>query len=101
MADRSASSTCTISSGKGLFDLRSKAYMNEKNEKLEATLNELNEHITAVKGTLELIDASVEEDDLHNLVLKALKRMDTIYALSGEMFTLLKACLQKMRETNT
>ena len=75
--------------------------MSEKNDKLEAISNELHEHITAVKGTLELIDASVEEDDLHNLVLKALKQMDTINKLSGEMFALLKACLDRMGETKT
>jgi hypothetical protein len=75
--------------------------MSEKNRKLQAISDELSEHITAVKGTLELIDASVEEDDLHNLVLKALKRMDSIHALSGEMFALLKACLDRMEGTKT
>jgi len=75
--------------------------MTEKNNKLQAIADELNEHITAVKGTLELIDASVEEDDLHNLVLKALKRMDTVHKLSGEMFALLKACLDRMGEKKT
>jgi hypothetical protein len=75
--------------------------MTEKDDKLRAISDELNEHITAVKGTLELIDASVEEEDLHNLVLKALKRMDTIQTLSGEMFVLLKACIDKMGETKT
>lgn len=75
--------------------------MTDKNNKLQAISDELNEHITAVKGTLELIDASVEEDDLHNLVIKALKRMDSIYTLSGEMFALLKACLDRMEESKT
>lgn len=75
--------------------------MSEKSDKLEVIVKELYEHLTAVKGTLELIDASVEEDDLHNLVLKALKRMDTIQKLSGEMFALLKACLERMGEGKT
>jgi hypothetical protein len=75
--------------------------MTEKDNKLQAISDELLEHITAVKGTLELIDASVEEDDLHNLVSKALKRMDTIQTLSGEMFALLKACIEKMGEKQT
>jgi hypothetical protein len=75
--------------------------MTDKNNKLQAISDELNEHITAVKGTLELIDASVEEDDLHNLVIKALKRMDSIHTLSGEMFALLKACLDRMEESKT
>lgn len=70
----------------------------EKNNKLQAISDELSEHITTVKGTLELIDSSLEEDDLRNLVLKALKRMDSIHSLSGEMFTLLKACLEKLEE---
>jgi hypothetical protein len=64
--------------------------LSEKDKKLQAISDELGEHITAVKGTLELIDASVEEEDLHNLVLKALKRMDSIHTLSGDMFSLLK-----------
>jgi hypothetical protein len=75
--------------------------MSEKNNKLKAISDELIEHITAVKGTLELIDASIEEDDLHNLVMKALKRMDSIHILSGEMFALLKACLDRIEGTKT
>jgi hypothetical protein len=75
--------------------------MTEKSNKLQAISDELSEHIIAVKGTLELIDASVEEEDLHNLVLKALKRMDSIHTLSGEMFVLLKACLDRMEGKKT
>lgn len=72
--------------------------MQEKDYKLQSIADDLSGHITAVKGTLELIDASVEEEDLHNLLLKALKRMDSIQALSAEMLELLKACLAKMGE---
>ena len=75
--------------------------MTDKDDKLQAISDELSEHVIAVKGTLELIDASVEEEDLHNLLMKALKRMDTIQTLSGEMFALLKACLDRMGETKT
>ena len=75
--------------------------MTDKNEKLQAISNELSEHITAVKGTLELIDASVEEEDLHNLVMKALKRMDGIHSLTAEMLALLKACIDKMEGSKT
>jgi hypothetical protein len=75
--------------------------MSQKNEKLQAIADELSEHITAVKGTLELIDASLEEEDLHNLLHKALKRMDSIQKLSGDMLALLRACLDKMGETRT
>jgi hypothetical protein len=75
--------------------------MTDKDDKLQAISDKLSEHVIAVKGTLELIDASVEEEDLHNLLIKALKRMDTIQTLSGEMFALLKACLDRMGETKT
>jgi hypothetical protein len=75
--------------------------MTDKDDKLQAISDELSEHVIAVKGTLELIDASVEEEDLHNLLIKALKRMDTIQTLSGERFALLKACLDRMGETKT
>jgi hypothetical protein len=75
--------------------------MSQKNEKLQAIADELSEHITAVKGTLELIDASLEEEDLHSLLHKALKRMDSIQKLSGDMLALLRACLDKMGETRT
>lgn len=75
--------------------------MTDKNDKLQAISNELSEHITAVKGTLELIDASVEEEDLHNLVMKALKRMDGIHSLTAEMLALLKACIDKMEGSKT
>jgi hypothetical protein len=75
--------------------------MTDKDDKLQAISDELSEHVIAVKGTLELIDASVEEEDLHNLLIKALKRMDTIQTLSGEMFALLRACLDRMGETKT
>lgn len=75
--------------------------MTDKNDKLQAISNEISEHITAVKGTLELIDASVEEEDLHNLVMKALKRMDGIHSLTAEMLALLKACIDKMEGSKT
>lgn len=70
--------------------------MTEKDNKLQEISNELNEHITAIKGTLELIDASVDEDDLRSLLMKAVERMDSIQRLSSEMFVLLKACLDRM-----
>lgn len=72
--------------------------MTERDAKLEALSNQFSEHISAVKGTLELIDASVEEDDLHNLVLKGLKRMDELQKLSGELFALIRACLERLGE---
>ncbi|MEW6584992.1 MAG: hypothetical protein AB1442_05195 [Nitrospirota bacterium] len=67
-------------------------------ERLNEIFNSANEHIVAVKGTLELVDASVEEDDLHNLILKSMNRMDMLQELSNEMFSLVKQMMQKMKE---
>ena len=51
--------------------------MTESNKKLDEVADQLNENILAVKGTLELIDTSVE-DELHPLLIKAVARMDII-----------------------
>jgi hypothetical protein len=47
--------------------------MSEIDDKLKEISDKINEHIITVKGTLELLDASVSEDDLRNLILKAIK----------------------------
>jgi hypothetical protein len=73
--------------------------MREINEKLTALSESISEHILAVKGTLELVDASVEEDDLHGLILKAVDRMDTLQLLSKEMVSLVVKMLEKISET--
>jgi hypothetical protein len=73
--------------------------MSEINEKLKEISETMSEHIIAVKGTLELLDASVTEDDLRSLVLKAIERMDNMQQLSDELFLVLKQALEKMRET--
>jgi hypothetical protein len=75
--------------------------MTEINEKLRALSESISEHILAVKGTLELVDASVEEDDLHGLVLKAMDRMDTLQTLSKEMVSLVAKMLEKISETKS
>jgi len=67
-------------------------------KKLDEVADQLNEDILAVKGTLEIMDTSVTEDDLHELLLKALERMDVIQRLSNEMLGFLRACLDKMDE---
>ena len=72
--------------------------MTEKNNTLNAISNQLNEHILAVKGTLELMDASVTEDELHELLVKAIERMDVIQRLSNDMFVILKNCFDKIDE---
>jgi hypothetical protein len=56
----------------------------------------MSEHIITVKGTLELLDASVSEDDLRNLTLKAIERMEDMQRLSDELFAVLKQVFEKM-----
>ena len=72
--------------------------MSERNKKLDKIANQLDENILAVKGTLELIDTSVTEDELHQLLLKAIDRMDIIQELSNEMLVALKKCFDKIVE---
>ncbi len=72
--------------------------MTESNKKLDEVADQLNENILAVKGTLELIDTSVE-DELHPLLIKAVARMDIIQKISDEMLAALKSCFDKMGET--
>jgi prefoldin subunit 5 len=72
--------------------------MQERNEKLNEVANQLDENILAVKGTLELIDTSVTEDELHQLLLKAIDRMDIIQRLSNEMLVALRKCFDKIGE---
>jgi hypothetical protein len=72
--------------------------MGEKSDKLDEISNQLDEHILAVKGTLELVDTSVTEDELHELLLKAIERMDMIQGVSHEMLIALRNCFDKMDE---
>lgn len=72
--------------------------MAEGNKKLDEVADQLNENILAVKGTLELIDTSVE-DELHPLLIKAVARMDIIQKISDEILAALKSCFDKMGET--
>jgi hypothetical protein len=72
--------------------------MSERNNKLDELSNQFNENILAVKGTLELIDTSVDEDDLHELLLKAIERMDMLQTLSSDTLLFLKNCFEKLDE---
>ena len=74
--------------------------MAEKSNKLDEISHQLDENILAVKGTLELMDTSVTEDDLHDLLLKAMLRMDSIQRLSNDMLKALQNCLNKMGSSN-
>jgi hypothetical protein len=72
--------------------------MTERNKKLDEIADQLDENILAVKGTLELIDTSVTEDELHQLLLKAIDRMDIVQRLSTEMLVALRKCFDKIGE---
>ena len=67
--------------------------MTEKNNALDQMSNQLTENILAAKGILELVDASVTEDELHNLLDKSIERMAIIQTLSNDALAALKECL--------
>jgi hypothetical protein len=73
--------------------------MSEIKSRLNEISDKMNEHMMAVKGTLELVDASVSEDDLHNLLFKAINRMESLQTLSDELFAALQKMLEKIEET--
>ena len=72
--------------------------MTEINNRLKEISDKMEEHITTVKGTLELLDASVSEDDLHSLILKSIERMEKMQRLSDELFAVFTQVLEKLNE---
>ena len=72
--------------------------MSEINNRLKEISDKMEEHITTVKGTLELLDASVSEDDLHSLILKSIERMEKMQRLSDELFAVFTQVLEKLNE---
>ena len=72
--------------------------MAESDDRLKKLSDELNEHIIAVKGTLELVVESVSKGELNDLLLKATGRMDAIQRLSNEILEVLKQVIKKMEE---
>lgn len=72
--------------------------MTKIHNRLKEISDELNEHIIAVRGTLELVVESVLKGELNDLLLKATDRMDAIQRLSNEMIEALKHILAKMDE---
>jgi hypothetical protein len=72
--------------------------MTKGSNRIKEISDELNEHIIAVKGTLELVETSVSDSELQNLLVKAVERVDTIQSLSSEMFAILKQILDKLDE---
>lgn len=75
--------------------------MTKGTNRIKEISDELNEHIIAVKGTLELVETSVSDSELQNLLVKAVERVDTIQILSHEMFAVLRQILDKMDEMKT
>ena len=75
--------------------------MTKGSNRIKEISDDLSEHIIAVKGTLELVETSVSDSELHSLLVKAVERMDTIQMLSDEMFAMLKTILDKMDEMKT
>lgn len=73
--------------------------MSKINDKIKEISGMIDEHIVAVKGTLELADASLSEDDLHTFLLKAIERMDDVQKLSNEMVAIVNLVFEKMAET--
>lgn len=72
--------------------------MQERDDKLKKISDELNENIIAIKGTLELIEASILEEELKSLIMKAIDRIETIQKLSNDMVIALKGCFDKIDE---
>ena len=70
--------------------------MSERDNRFDEIAHQFEENILAVKGTLELIDASVTDDELRELLLKAIERMDAIQRLSADTLVALRNCLEKM-----
>ena len=72
--------------------------MTKRSAELDQISEQLDENILAVKGTLEVLDTAITEDELRELLLKAIGRMDTIQSISNEMLTALRNCIAKIGE---
>lgn len=71
--------------------------MEKINSRLKEISDELDKHIIAVKGALELAEESASTE-LQDLLSKAIERMDTMQGLFHEMFAVLQQILEKMHE---
>jgi len=72
--------------------------MSEIDIRLKEISDKISEHLITVKGTLEVLDASVTEDDLSNLILKAIERIDDMQRLSDELLAVLRRVFEKISE---
>ena len=75
--------------------------MSSINDKVKEISDQIEEHIVAVKGTLELADASLPDDELHGLMLKSMERMDNVQKLSNELVAIVNLFIEKMGETQS
>ena len=75
--------------------------MSAINDKAKEISRKIEEHIVAVKGTLELADASISDDELHDFILKDMERMDDLQKLSNELVAIVNLLIEKMDETNS
>jgi hypothetical protein len=72
--------------------------MSEIDARLKEISDKISEHLITVKGTLEVLDASVTEDDLSNLIERAIKRIDDMQRLSEELLAVLYKVFEKISE---
>lgn len=75
--------------------------MSASNDKVIEISEKIEEHIVAVKGTLELADASLPDDELHDFMLKAMERMDDVQKLSNELASIVNLLMEKVDETKS
>jgi len=75
--------------------------VSEINDKVKEISGKIEEHIVAVKGTLELADASISDDELDGFVLKAMERMDDVQKLSNELAAIVNLLIEKVEETKS
>jgi hypothetical protein len=71
--------------------------MEKINSRLMEISDELDKHVIAVRGALELAEESASTE-LQDLLSKAIERMDTIQKLSHEIFAVLQQVFEKMDE---
>ena len=72
--------------------------MSSFNDKVKEISDQIEKHIVAVKGTLELADASMPNDELHDIMMKDMERMDDLQKLSNELAAIVNLLIEKMAE---
>ena len=70
-------------------------------DKVKEISDKIEKHIVAVKGTLELADASLPNDELHDFILRDMERMDEVQKLSNELAAIVNLLIEKVDETKS